>query len=129
MKHTLLSISRYVIVWYANNFAAPFWMIGHYHFAVNNYQQIEQIIGIVSINLITVLGIYLDWRIQHSEIPKSVEDVTDEKLNFFAIDNRCSQREIARSTAMGMKNRGLSLKDIIFTREDETHLYVFYKDR
>jgi|694.fasta_scaffold99153_3 hypothetical protein len=128
MKQTLLSISRYVIVWYANNFAAPFWMIGHYHFAVNSFTQLERIGGMIAINLITVLGIYLDWKVQHAEKNTDLAP-QKESLDFFAIDRRCSPKEISKRTESGIVSRGQKLEDIVFIREDETHLYVFYKHR
>jgi hypothetical protein len=134
---TLKSLTHYLIVWYANNFAAPFWMIGHYHFASNNYEQDEQILGMIGINLITVLGIFLDWRMQQREAEAEIQTEAQESLKYFVVPKDENNGAFGRSPVppneindhveFGLKNRNLNLSDLLFVREDETYLYVYYK--
>lgn len=131
--NTIKSLLHYLIVWYANNFAAPFWMIGHYHFATGNYEQDEQILGMIGINLLTMLGIYLDWRMQRKEAELEIKEEAQEGLRFFAlpkIDGKGKAEhpgEINDRIEFGLKNRKLNLSDFLFIREDETYIYVHYK--
>jgi ABC-type nickel/cobalt efflux system permease component RcnA len=127
------SLGHYLIVWYANNFATPFWMIGHYHFATNNYEQDKQLLGMISINLITIFGIYLDWRMQKREAELEIREDSQEELAYFAVAKTEGQGkpqhpgDINDRIEFGMKNRKLNLSEVLFVREDETYIYVHYK--
>lgn len=45
---------------------------------------------------------------------------------FFVIDNRCSEKEIAERMTMGLLSRGLNFQHFLFTREKDGQIYVFY---
>jgi hypothetical protein len=45
---------------------------------------------------------------------------------FFVIDSRCTEREIADRMTMGLLSRGLTFQHFLFTRESDSHIYVFY---
>lgn len=126
--NVIRSIGHYLIVWYANNFAAPFWVVGHYHILVNDLEQAEQLASIMIVNLVTALGIYLDWRIQHRE-KHIAPEVLPQQLKFFVIAKEKTPQQVNSYIESGMKSRNLSLEDIVHIREDETWIYVHYKTR
>ena len=45
---------------------------------------------------------------------------------FFVIDSRCTEAEIANRMTMGLLSRGLTFQHFLFTRENDGHIYVFY---
>ena len=57
MKHLL----RYTLSWVSQNFAVPFWTIGHIHLMTTIYADIHEIIMSLGLNLIVAAGFIADF--------------------------------------------------------------------
>ena len=56
------SFLKFTIVWISQNLAIPFWMIGHVHLMTTIYEDIQEIIASFGINIIVLIGFYLDYK-------------------------------------------------------------------
>jgi hypothetical protein len=50
------------VIWYSQQMAIPFWMIGHIHLMLNNYHQLYNLGISLFLHFMVALGFYLDWR-------------------------------------------------------------------
>lgn len=53
---------NYLVRWISNNFAMPFWVVGHIHLSINIYEDITEIIASFGMNIIVAIGFWLDWK-------------------------------------------------------------------
>ena len=53
---------RYSLIWYSEQFAIPFWVIGHVHLHLTNYHHLVELVGSITLNALVALGFWLGWR-------------------------------------------------------------------
>ena len=59
----------FFIMWVASNLSIPFWVVGHIHLTMNVYEDIQEILASVGMNLLVATGFYLEWK-KHKENEK-----------------------------------------------------------
>ena len=52
----------YLLIWVSSNLAIPFWVVGHIHLTLNIYQDIHEILMSFGMNIIVLIGFYLDYK-------------------------------------------------------------------
>lgn len=55
---------KFLVIWISQNLAIPFWMIGHFHLMTTIYQDIQEIIASVGMNILVLIGFILDYKQQ-----------------------------------------------------------------
>ena len=54
--------SEFALIWYSQQMAIPFWMIGHVHLSLNTYQDLHEIIASVGLNILVAIGFIIDFK-------------------------------------------------------------------
>jgi hypothetical protein len=60
------SFLRFSLIWYSQQFAIPFWIVGHVHLHFNNYHSMVELGASLFMHAAVVAGFLLDWK-QYSE--------------------------------------------------------------
>jgi hypothetical protein len=55
---------KFALVWYSQQMAIPFWVIGHVHLSLNTYQDLHEIIASVGLNILVAIGFFIDYKQQ-----------------------------------------------------------------
>jgi hypothetical protein len=55
---------KFTIIWISQNLAIPFWMVGHVHLMTTVYEDIQEFIASFGMNIIVLIGFYLDYKQQ-----------------------------------------------------------------
>ncbi len=53
---------QFALIWYSQQMAIPFWMIGHVHLSLNTYQDLHEIIASVGLNVLVAIGFIIDFK-------------------------------------------------------------------
>ena len=53
---------EFALIWYSQQMAIPFWMIGHVHLSLNNYKDLHEIIASVGLNILVAIGFIIDFK-------------------------------------------------------------------
>lgn len=53
---------KFTLIWISQNLAIPFWIVGHIHLSVNVYEDIEELIASLGMNVIVLIGFILDYK-------------------------------------------------------------------
>ena len=53
---------KFTIIWISQNWAIPFWVVGHVHLSLNVYEDVTELISSVGMNIIVAIGFYLDFK-------------------------------------------------------------------
>tara|TARA_R110000737_G_scaffold48469_3_gene68936 strand:+ start:777 stop:983 length:207 start_codon:yes stop_codon:yes gene_type:complete len=53
---------EFALIWYSQQMAIPFWIVGHVHLSLNVYHDIYEIIISLGLNLIVLIGFILDYK-------------------------------------------------------------------
>jgi hypothetical protein len=53
---------EFAIIWYSQQMAIPFWIIGHIHLSLNIYKDLHEIIASVGLNILVAIGFIIDYR-------------------------------------------------------------------
>ena len=53
---------RFTVIWVACNLSIPFWMVGHVHLTVNIYEDLNEVIASMGMNIIVAIGFWLNWK-------------------------------------------------------------------
>jgi hypothetical protein len=61
----------YTLSWISGNLSVPFWMVGHIHLTMNVYEDIQEILASMGMNILVAIGFYLDWKKHKKEYEKS----------------------------------------------------------
>ncbi len=61
---------EFALIWYSQQMAIPFWMIGHVHLSLNTYQDLHEIIASVGLNILVAIGFIIDFK-QNSKKSKN----------------------------------------------------------
>ncbi len=55
---------KFALVWYSQQMAIPFWVIGHVHLSLNVYQDLHEVIASVGLNILVAIGFLIDYKQQ-----------------------------------------------------------------
>tara|TARA_R110000824_G_scaffold58774_2_gene158557 strand:- start:8100 stop:8303 length:204 start_codon:yes stop_codon:yes gene_type:complete len=53
---------KFSLVWYSQQFAIPFWIIGHIHLHLNDYHAIIELSSSAIMHIMVGFGFWLDWK-------------------------------------------------------------------
>ena len=53
---------EFTLIWYSQQMAIPFWIIGHVHLSLNVYQDLHEIIASVGLNILVAIGFIIDFK-------------------------------------------------------------------
>ena len=53
---------KFSFIWYSQQFAIPFWIVGHIHLHLNDYHAIVELISSAFMHLGVGAGFWLDWK-------------------------------------------------------------------
>jgi len=57
----LLFFIRYLVVWISQNLSIPFWVVGHVHLTMNVYDDLNELLASIGMNLIVAVGFVLSY--------------------------------------------------------------------
>ena len=55
---------EFALIWYSQQMAIPFWMLGHVHLSLNVYKDLHEIIASVGLNILVAIGFIIDFKNQ-----------------------------------------------------------------
>lgn len=53
---------QFSLIWYSQQMAIPFWVVGHIHLSIATYDDIYEIFTSIGLNLIVLIGFILDYK-------------------------------------------------------------------
>ncbi len=53
---------EFALIWYSQQMAIPFWIIGHVHLSLNVYQDLHEILASLGLNILVAVGFIIDYR-------------------------------------------------------------------
>ena len=53
---------EFALIWYSQQMAIPFWVIGHVHLSLNVYQDLHEIIASIGLNFLVAIGFIIDYK-------------------------------------------------------------------
>tara|TARA_R110002096_G_scaffold210170_1_gene397440 strand:+ start:398 stop:601 length:204 start_codon:yes stop_codon:yes gene_type:complete len=53
---------RFSLIWYSQQFAIPFWIIGHVHLHLTDYHGIIVLSSSIIMHIMVGFGFWLDWK-------------------------------------------------------------------
>ena len=53
---------EFALIWYSQQMAIPFWIIGHVHLSLNVYQDIHEILASLGVNILVAVGFIIDYK-------------------------------------------------------------------
>ena len=53
---------EFALIWYSQQMAIPFWIIGHVHLSLNIYQDVHEILARLGLNVLVAAGFIIDYR-------------------------------------------------------------------
>jgi len=56
------NFSKFTLIWYSQQFAIPFWIIGHVHLHLNDYHDIIELSSSAIMHIMVGFGFWLDWQ-------------------------------------------------------------------
>jgi hypothetical protein len=56
------NLIKFFIVWYSQNMAIPFWMIGHIHLSVKIYEDWQEYGASIVMHLMVLIGFIIDYK-------------------------------------------------------------------
>ena len=61
-RHKIRRFARFALIWYAQQFAIPFWVVGHVHLHFADYHMAFKAACSVLMHVAVALGFWLDWK-------------------------------------------------------------------
>ena len=61
----MLQIRKFIefaLIWYSQQMAIPFWVIGHVHLNLNVYHDIHEILTSLGLNILVAIGFIIDYK-------------------------------------------------------------------
>jgi len=55
------------LIWYSQQMAIPFWVVGHVHLSLNVYKDLHEIIASVGLNILVAIGFIIDFKQQNKK--------------------------------------------------------------
>lgn len=77
-----MKFAKYLLIWVSQNLAVPFWTIGHIHLMTTVYEDITELISSVGMNIIVVVGIFVDYRDKKRDDSERKKDDDDIPICF-----------------------------------------------
>jgi hypothetical protein len=66
---------EYSLIWYSEQFAVPFWVIGHVHLHLAEYPDLLETLGSAALHLMVALGFWIGFRkSQHTDDLDDLDD-------------------------------------------------------
>ena len=59
--------SKFALIWYSQQFAIPFWIIGHVHLHFNDYHNMIELSRSIIMHFMVALGFWFDWQNYNKE--------------------------------------------------------------
>ena len=56
------SLIKFFIVWYSQNMAIPFWVVGHVHLTMNVYKDWQEYGASIIMHLMVLVGFIIDYK-------------------------------------------------------------------
>ena len=56
------NFTKFALIWYSQQFAIPFWIVGHVHLHINDYSNTVEIFSSIVMHLAVITGFWLDWN-------------------------------------------------------------------
>ena len=53
---------EFAFIWYSQQMAIPFWIIGHVHLSLNVYQDVHEILASLGLNILVAVGFIIDYK-------------------------------------------------------------------
>jgi len=53
---------EFTLIWYSQQMAIPFWVVGHIHLSIKTYHDIYEIIASLGLNFIVLVGFLIDYK-------------------------------------------------------------------
>ncbi len=66
-KSRMKKFIEFALIWYSQQMAIPFWMIGHVHLSLNVYKDLHEIIASVGLNILVAIGFIIDFKQQNKK--------------------------------------------------------------
>jgi len=57
---------KFSLIWYSQQFAIPFWIVGHIHLHLNDYHGMIEMSSSILMHMMVGLGFWFDWK-QHDK--------------------------------------------------------------
>ena len=54
--------SRFALIWYSEQFAIPFWIVGHVHLHLKDYHALAEGLTSLTLNALVAYGFWLGWK-------------------------------------------------------------------
>ena len=61
-KNKWKEFTKFSLIWYSQQFAIPFWIVGHIHLHLNNYHDIIELFSSIIMHMMVMFGFWLDWK-------------------------------------------------------------------
>jgi|TARA_B100001094_G_C18012569_1_gene710855 hypothetical protein len=61
-KGSLRKFIEFSLIWYSQQMAIAFWVVGHVHLTLNMYQDLHEIIASLGLNILVAIGFIIDYR-------------------------------------------------------------------
>lgn len=58
---------EFTLIWYSQQMAIPFWIVGHIHLSLNVYQDLHEIIASAGLNILVAIGFIVDFKNQNKK--------------------------------------------------------------
>jgi hypothetical protein len=58
----MLKLLKFFLVWYSQNMAIPFWVIGHIHLSVSIYEDWQEYGASILMHSIVLIGFIIDYK-------------------------------------------------------------------
>ena len=53
---------EFILIWYSQQMAIPFWIVGHVHLSLSVYEDLHEIIASVGLNILVAIGFIIDFK-------------------------------------------------------------------
>jgi hypothetical protein len=53
---------NFSLIWYSQQMAIPFWIVGHVHLSINVYHDLTEILTSLGLNILVAVGFYIDYQ-------------------------------------------------------------------
>jgi len=58
---------KFFLIWYSQQMAIPFWIVGHIHLSIHSFHDLIEIGSSLGMNVIVGIGFYLDYKNEKNE--------------------------------------------------------------
>ena len=62
MINKIKTFLEFALIWYSQQMAIPFWIVGHVHLHFNDYQDLHEILASLGLNILVAVGFIIDYK-------------------------------------------------------------------